>query len=304
MTDETKPPKHGTGWRPDIAATEVPKAVKADGLHGLAFFLAPIGSFPDKVDLTTALERVWGPKWFLNQGECGSCVAFGAALACDLLTATEIVSGRRRKPNGRTDPMTVYWGSRVEIGKGQLGRSEGSIGVWAAKYLKIFGALEQRKYEAFDLTRYTPSVCCGSNAYKGVPDALEPIARQYPVRTYAQVRTFDEAVAAIAAGYPVTIASAQGFRMQLDANGFGTASGSWNHQQCVVGYELTPVPCLWIANSWGPCYSGGPAGWNPAVMKVRKATAERMLREGDSWALSDHESFAPKAGLDFSRLNF
>jgi hypothetical protein len=29
-----------------------------------------------------------------------------------------------------------------------------------------------------------------------------------------------------------------------------------------------------------------------------------MLREGDSWALSDHESFAPKAGLDFSRLNF
>jgi hypothetical protein len=295
---------HGTGWRPDIAAVEVPKAVKADGLSPLAAFLSPIGSFPDKVDLSKALEIVWGPKWVLNQGECGSCVAHGAALACDLLTAIEIVSGRRRKPSGRTDPMTIYWGSRVEIGKGQLGRSEGSVGVWAAKYLQTYGALEQRKHEALDLTKYSPSVCCGSNAYKGVPDALEPVARQFPVRKYAQVKSFDEAVAAIAAGYPVTIASSQGFRMNLDANGFGTASGTWNHQQCIVGYELTPTPCLWIANSWGECYTGGPVGWNRGVMKVRKTTAERMLREGDSWALSDHESFAPKAGLDFSRLNF
>ena len=294
---------NSTGWRPDIAATEVPKAIQRDHLRPLASFLVPSGA-PDAVDLTKALEQVWGPAWYLNQGECGSCVAFGAALACDLLTAIEIVAGRRRKPQGRTDPMTIYWGSRVEIGGGRLGRSEGSVGVWAAKYLQQFGTLEQRRYDAANLSIYDPSLCCGSNSYKGVPDALEPIARQYPVRRYAQVTSFDEAVAALAAGYPVTIASAQGFRMRLDVNGFGTASGTWNHQQCVAGYELTPTPCLWVANSWGACYTGGPDGWCPAVMKVRKTTAERMLREGDSWALSDHETFAPKAGLNWSRLNF
>lgn len=303
MTDESKPPQHGTGWRPDIAAEEVPKAIQADSLHGLAFFLAPIGSFPDKVDLTPALEKVWGPKWYLNQGECGSCVAHGAALACDLLMATEIVNGRARKPSGRTDPMTIYWGSRNEIGGGKL-FGEGSIGVWAAKYLQTYGALEQRKYEAFDLTRYSPSVCCGSNAYKGVPDALEPVAKKFPVRKYAQVKSFEEAVAALAAGYPVTIASSQGFLMTLDENGFGTPHGTWNHQQLIVGYGLTPEPYLDIANSWAACYRGGPPGWNPAVMRVRKAVVNPMLREGDSWALSDHATFAPKAGLDFSRLNF
>lgn len=136
-----------------------------------------------------------------------------------------------------------------------------------------------------------------------MPDALEPVARKHPVKAYAQVTTFDEAVTALAAGYPVTVASDQGFRFTLDRNGFATASGTWMHQMAIVGYELEPTPCLLIANSWGACYTGGPPGWCPAVKKVRKSTAERMLKQGDSWALSDFVNFAPK-GIDWDRLNF
>lgn len=294
--------KFGEGWRPDLAADAVPRMVAEKNLQGLAFFLAPISAPSPKADLTTFLRQVWGDRWYLNQGECGSCVAHGAALACDALMAIDIVRNGKSKPSGRTDPMSIYWGSRVEIGGGKL-RGEGSVGVWAAEWLKKFGALEQKKYPKVDLSKYDPSVCCGSQSNRGVPDDLEPIARQFPVKNYAQVKSFDEAVYAVDAGYPVTVASDQGFLMQLDANGFATASGTWNHQMCVVGYELDPTPCLWIANSWGACYTGGPAGWCPAVKKVRKATAERMLRQGDSWALSDFVSFSPK-GLDWSVLNF
>lgn len=294
--------KFAEGWRPDLAKNAVPKLVASQDLRPVSFFLAPQAEPPVRVDFTAYLEKVWGKNWFLNQGECGSCVAFGAALACDALMAIDIARNGRRKPSTRTEPMSIYWGSRVEIGGGRIS-GEGSVGVWAAQYLKKFGALETRQYEGFDLRKYDPSVCCGPLSRRGVPDALEPVARKHPVKAFAQVTTFDEAVTALAAGYPVTVASDQGFRFNLDRNGFATASGTWMHQMCVVGYKLEPTPYLLIANSWGACYSGGPDGWCPAVKKVRKSTAERMLRQGDSWALSDFESFAPK-GIDWDRLNF
>lgn len=293
----------GEGWLPDVAATEVPRFIAELDLKPLAAWTSTdTSSLPDKVDMTAALNQLWGPNWYLNQGECGSCVAFGAALCCDALMALETVKNGRPKPPYRTAPEPIYWGSRVEIGGGKI-RGEGSVGVWAAEYLKRYGALPQKPFPEIDLSKYSPSVCCGPLSRRGVPDTLEPTARLYPVKTYAQVRTWDECITALANGYPVTVASNQGFRMQLDAQGFATASGTWMHQMAVVGYELKPTPCLIIANSWGACYTGGPPGWCPAVKKVRKSTAERMLKQGDSWALSDFQNFAPK-GIDWERLNF
>jgi hypothetical protein len=280
----------------------VPKAVAEKNLHGLAFFLAPISAPPKRVDLSSYLVKCWGEKWYLSQGDCGCCVACGAALACDVLMAIDTVRNASGNPTSRTDVHTIYWGSRVEIGKNRI-QGEGSVGVWACEYLKTYGALPQKKYPEVDLSKFSPSLCCSQQSYKGVPDTLEPTARQHPVKTYAQVKSFDEAVYALAEGFPITIASSQGFRMELDANGFGRPSGTWNHQQCIVAYELEPTPCLWIANSWDACYRGGPPGWCPAVMKVDKRTVDRMLKEGDSWALSQFEGFRGP-GLDFSRLNF
>lgn len=297
---ESKP--GSTGWRPDLAAAAVPDLVKKRNIQGMAFFLAPLAKYPPKVDLTEPLRQVWGERWYLNQQDCGSCVAHGAALAVDILMACDTVRNGRSKPPNRTDPMTIYWGSRNEIGGGKI-TGDGSVGVWAAEWLKKYGALPQKKFTPVDLSKYDPSLCCGRQSYKGVPDDLEPEARQHHVNEYAQVKSFDEALMALSSGSPVTVASSRGFRMTLDDNGFGTPSGTWNHQQCVVGYELDPTPCLWIANSWGACYTGGPAGWSPACMKVRKATADAMLKEGDSWALSGFAGFRGP-GLDWSKLNF
>ena len=93
------------------------------------------------------------------------------------------------------------------------------------------------------------------------------------MKEYAQVKSFDEAVYALSQGYPVTVASSQGFRMSLDANGFGTPSGTWNHQQCIVGYELDPTPCPVGSRIVGANATLAWADWCRAVMKVRKATA-------------------------------
>ena len=290
----------GQGWIND--PLEVEEVMKADGIKSLAEAIGPqSGERAVRTDLTVYLEKVHGNPWYLHQGSCGSCVAFGAALACDVLAAIQIVEQGMEKPEGRTDPMTIYWGSRREIGEGKIW-GQGSVGVWAAKYLKDYGVLPQAKYPAIDLSKYDAGVCCGVNARLGVPDSLETIARQHPVKAYAQVNTFEELATAIENGYPVTVASDQGFSRQRDADGFARPQGSWAHQMCIVGVRHDKPGAL-VANSWGAYYTGGPANMSPATKWVAAATIERMLRAGDSFALSDLTGWERK-GLNYARLNW
>jgi hypothetical protein len=176
------------------------------------------------------------------------------------------------------------------------------VGAWAAKWLKDYGVIPQAKYPAIDLTTYDASVCCGSQDKSGVPDSLEPIARQHPVKTYATVKTFEEAARAIENGYPVTVASNQGFTKMRDSQGFASPQGSWAHQMCCIGVRRDR-PGILVANSWGPYYSGGPSGMSPATKWVDASTINRMFSQGDSFALSDIVGW-PKKSLSYARLNW
>ena len=289
----------GQGWVNN--PSWVQEIMEADEVQPLSACIGAGSDRSDSTDLTLYLKKVYGDKWYISQGSCGSCVAFGAALAVDILTAIQIVDHGMDKPVGRTDPMTIYWGSRKEIGGGRLW-GQGSVGAWACKWLKDFGVIPQAKYPAIDLTTYDASVCCGSQDRSGVPDTLEPIARQHPVKTYAQVKTFEEAARAIENGYPVTVASNQGFTKRRDGQGFASPSGSWAHQMTIVGIRRDRPGAL-IANSWGPYYSGGPSDMSPATKWVDASTINRMLSQGDSFALSDLVGW-PKKSLSFARLNW
>lgn len=290
----------GQGWVCDPLAVE--KVMKADGIKSLAEAIGPqIGDRAVRTDLTVYLKKVYGDTWYLHQGSCGSCVAFGAALACDILTSIQIIDNGMEKPAGRSDPMTIYWGSRVEIGGSKLW-GQGSVGAWAAKYLKDYGVIPQAHYPEMDLSKYDASVCCGGRARSGVPDSLETIARQHPVKAYAQVNTFEELATAIENGYPVTVASNQGFSKQRDDDGFARPQGSWAHQMCIVGVRHDKPGAL-VANSWGAYYTGGPADMSPATKWVAAATIEHMFRSGDSFALSDLTGWERK-GLIYGRLNW
>lgn len=291
----------GEGWRPDLAAEAVPKAIEAYGLRTVGAII-PRTAPRDFVDLTVYPKAVWGDSWELNQSSCGSCVAFGLAGCADVLTAiATVASGSREKPL-RSDPMTIYWGSRNEIGGGRI-RGEGSVGVWAAQYAQKFGILPQQKYDQIDLSKYDPSVCCGRQSNKGVPDELEPIARKHPIKNYGQVRSFDDAVAAMDLERPVTVASDRGFTFELDREGFARPSGTWNHQMFVAGYRLGRRPGGLVVNSWGRVYKGGPAGHHPATKWVDADVLDGMFRQGDSWAYNDMDTWIPR-GVDFSKLNY
>lgn len=291
----------GMGWIDDPIAVDA--IISENHVLQVSELIAPTDVFDRRIitDLTTYLKQAYGEKWYLNQGSCGSCVAFGAALACDLLVAIEMIEHSMEKPTGRTDPMSIYWGSRVEIGGNRLW-GQGSVGAWAAQWLKDYGVLIQANYPGCDLSTYSAAVCCGSNANRGVPNELEAIARQHPVRDYAQCKTFEELTRAIESGYPVTIASNQGFTRTRDAKGFARPSGRWGHQMVCVGVRHD-IPGALIANSWGAYFNGGPDDLSPACFWADDATVGRMLKMGDSFALSNLQGW-PRKRLSASSLNW
>jgi hypothetical protein len=143
--------------------------------------------------------------------------------------------GFREKWKAKASVEMAYVGSRIEIGQQDnpdnpdednwLEDRAGSHGEWAARFVNEYGVLHRLKYRrgvnSIDLTGYDPK---RSKKYRdeGVPDWLEPIAREHPVREITNVQTGQEALDAVCAGQPVIMCSSYAFHNTRDADGFST----------------------------------------------------------------------------------
>lgn len=291
----------GTGWIHDPVA--VRQIIEQDGVRPVSDFLGSTGAeSPTITDLTKYLEKAYGPQWYelTNQKQCGSCVAASTACAINLLEALNHVENGADLP-----PVTcieaLYASSRVDIGQNRLW-GQGSVAAWAASAASKIGVTPVGRYAGGDFSHYDASRCCGPMSRQHLPADMRAAAAKTTVKTYAQAKAFSDVVRAIEAGYPVVIASNQGFAKQRDAQGFASPSGSWSHSMACLGVRHDRPGAL-IANSWGPYYAGGPAGMCPAVKWVDASVVERMLRADDSWVLSDLQGW-PRKGLNFARLNW
>jgi hypothetical protein len=151
-----------------------------------------------------------------------------------------------------------------------------------------------------DLSKFNPKLARRWGQI-GLPDELEPEARKHPVRTISLVNSFNEAKAAIANGYPVAVCSNQGFTMIRDRDGFCVPRGSWAHCMCFIGAIGGQRPGLCCLQSWGANVPKGPIGFGDhpdCAFWVDAEVVERMLRQGDSWALSAFDGF-PARKLDW-----
>jgi hypothetical protein len=226
-----------------------------------------------------------------NQLDVGCCVGEGFSSAVEYLSCVEIALG---DPQGyeAVSSEAIYALSRVEVGGGRL-NGDGSIGAWAAKAVTDYGNLPRQKIGNYDLTQFDPRRA-REWGNKGLPDDLEPTARKYLVRTVSLVKTFEEAAAAITNGYPVAVCSDQGFSMTRDGDGFCGPRGTWMHCMCFIGVTFGRRPGLCCLQSWGPNTPGGPIGIGghpDCAFWVDASVATRMLRQGDSWALSAFDGF-------------
>lgn len=233
-------------------------------------------------------------KWYPNidQGPVGCCVGAGWKHATDVCQANGVLlhGGFEWKP---TSAEVIYAGSRVQIGRGQID-GDGSIGAWADEFQRTYGMVPMEKFdEKTDLSAFSPA---RARAWgnTGVPTALQTVAKTYPVKSTALVKTWAEADKAISQGYPIAVCSSQGFTMTRGADGFARASGSWAHCMAIIGVRRGARPGGFILNSWGDRAHTGPVF--PADAPVAGFWADatvigRMLAEGDSYALSDVAGF-------------
>jgi hypothetical protein len=196
----------------------------------------------------------------------------------------------------------TYAGSRVEIGKGRIS-GDGSVGAWAAQFVQKWGVVAREVHGKYDLTNYDQARCRAWGR-TGVPDDLEPTARNHPVSSITQIKTLDELKKALSQGYGVAVCSDQGFSYQRDARGVARAQGSWAHCMCIDGYHTDENGKLFfhIENSWGDKTHTGPTGWgNPSTAGfwADSATVQRMLNAGDTWAFSGVKGFPARESIWF-----
>jgi hypothetical protein len=237
-----------------------------------------------------------------SQGRLGICVGCGSAAACEYSMAA---TGALRKVGPAQElPVlseeAIYGFSRWEIhgNRRPQGLSgDGSLGVWAARALSTYGTLERRKYPSVDLSTY--SEARGREwGDRGVPDELEPIAREQTAISVALVRTTEELKKALGQGYAAFICSDVGFGNQMpvtrDADGFLRPQGNWNHCMAVIGYRGDKAGYL-ILNSWGTRWVQGPVGPFRDIPDgsfwCDEQTMSRILAQGDSYVVSGVKGF-------------
>ncbi len=251
--------------------------------------------------------------WVTHNQGIGDCVSHAYGLGCDILAAHQIFGLKRaEKFIAEASTEVIYAGSRYEIGYKTHGNSrilqgDGSIGAYAAEYLKTYGVLPRGKHGKYDLTTYNASRA-REWGHNGIPDELEPTAKLHPVRSYALVRSYEETRDAIANGYPVIFCSNFGFNPECrqhnpggrDDMGFLRRCGEWWHAMCGIGVDDTKRPGVLIQNSWGPNWVGGPKRLEQpdGSFWVDAETIDGMCAMGDTYALSQFLGF-PAQRLDY-----
>jgi hypothetical protein len=263
--------------------------------------------------LWKAYEKVVGP-FVPGQQELGDCTGMAVGCCADMLTTTQIaMMGHDEAWRGRAATEPLYAGGRVEIGKYPPTPANKLGGGCPLEYVVDFaikyGILLREQYGDIDLTTYRPDLAkAWGTPGVGVPDALEPIAKQHPIKTGTLIRNVSEAADAIANGYPIALGfHCVGFKFKTDRDGFAVPTWrllkQWHHAQAIVGADtLSGRPGFCLAQQWGPNWLEGPVhklGVIPGGMWVDAHVLDRMIQWGGAAvALSNYVGY-PRRKLEY-----
>jgi len=245
-----------------------------------------------------------------SQGSVGSCVGWGASLAVDLVAACDVAYRREAEQwRGRTVESSLYGFSRVEA-RGQRSNNggDGSTGFHAAKAIRDFGALHYGvDYGGTVIPEKDKQLRDRDWGRNGVPDKLEPFARERRCNEVTLATTFEQAAAAIQNGFPVVVCSGVGFSMTRDDEGFCRPGPTWWHCMCLAAVRYGKRPGLLCMNSWGDSNTKGkhyPDNMPTAVRNcsfwIDADVCNRMLGGRDSYVYAGYSGFKPTTIPDWT----
>lgn len=284
MSDETTY-QHLCGWR---GADDIQRTF-ASHFPALARSAPHLMEGPaptDPVLLYKAWRDVLGQDPSYPAQQIGDCVSFGHGHGNDLLQCIEIGLGEPVVYQ-ETDTEFIYATSREVAGI--LSRQDGSYGAAAVKAMTTLGMVSRAMLGGDGSYSGQRAKAWGLS---GAPASVKSQAGAFKLGSAALVSTWDELVAALRNGYPVTICTGRGFTLDRDAQGFCQARGSWGHCMLIAGVRFDrPGAC--IIQSWGPACPTGPQALDQPSFSfwADQAVVARILAEGDSWALSKSPAF-------------
>ncbi len=229
----------------------------------------------------------------------GDCVSFGWALGIFFSQSVDWQNGQLEEPPMIPATESLYGGSRVEARnkpEGGGGWSDGSYGGAAARWCRDWGVVYREEIGGHDLRVYSGERAKQfgnwGNGGKGDGGKLDAIAKRHPCKYVSLCQNWDEAAAAIEAGFAIPICSMQGFASTRSEGGWSAASGTWAHCLCLIGVRYqrngSPRDGMLVANSWGESWISGPR-WPEDMPEgcfwADRKTIERMLAGEDSFAV-------------------
>ena len=306
------PPQYAMGWVDDRPA----RAASLARLPAVDFATTPAGRAALAADkqesfLWRAVRKAAGRKeaddWYcnINQRDVGCCVGAGWKHGADVCAAVQVINGKAEEFHPLS-AETIYGLSRVDIGGGQI-RGDGSLGSWAREAVAKFGVARMRKFDSVDLTEFSPARA-REYGTRGVPADVKTEAKAHPIKATALVSSWADVQRSIMQGYPVAVCSNVGFADPdgqspgtRDKDGFCAARATWPHCMCLIGVRDGNRPGAFCLNSWGDTAHRGPV-WPADAPKagfwIDANTVDRMVRQGDSYALAELEGF-PARQLDW-----
>jgi hypothetical protein len=254
---------------------------------------------PERACLWEPMRKIYGRYLENIRQQIGDCVSWGCRNAVDHTAVCEIAAGEREifRPSF---PPYFYGISRVQIGGGKLGSSDGSLGVWAAEGVRRYGVLaaDEPGCPAYD---GRVAKAWGSS---GPPQKFIEVARPHVIQTTARIRNVDDLCRALANGYACTIASMWGRAMRLvdrDGKSWFTGRDTWPHQMSILGYDRRGTPAYYRMNSWGPDAHGPQLDGPPGGGWEELEKLDRELRNDgvECFAFSGFKGF-PAKKIDWS----
>lgn len=289
------------GWAGEDKAKEVWD--KIGHLFPAFKIVAAIGDAPMRAMLWELVRKALGKDFPNIPQETGDCVAQGAKVTCQTINGVQIYKGEALEFHELFAPY-FYSTGRVLVGKGQMGRSQGSVGSWQSKAAELYGALR--------------SDFPGCPAYSGkladdwgihAPDAKYLAeGKVHLIKTTSKINSWDELHQAVSNGYCCTIASNQGFKAMLPGkDGFHAPNGTWGHQMSIWGTVNDPKRSYGsIRNTWGDVHGevidfDTGEKWPVGTLRVRREVIEHMIATGECIAYSQFEGF-PGQDIDWYKL--